>query len=92
MDELFAPEGIYERNDVPVRKLEGLAMRKGYLKGEFPTQIIVKENNIPFYADVENGQKTGFFYDQRENRRFWTNGEKCRSNWTAFAIPALCRP
>ena len=70
LDELFAPEGIYERNDVPVRKLEGLAMRKGYLKGEFPTQIIVKENNIPFYADVENGQKTGFFYDQRENRRF----------------------
>ncbi len=70
LDELFAPEGIYERNDVPVRKLEGLDMRKGYLKGNFPTEIIVKENNIPFYADVANGQKTGFFYDQRENRRF----------------------
>ncbi|WP_425059768.1 Ribosomal RNA large subunit methyltransferase I [Sporomusa carbonis] len=70
LEELFAPEGIYERNDVPVRKLEGLDMRKGYLKGNFPTQIIVNENGIPFYADIENGQKTGFFYDQRENRRF----------------------
>lgn len=70
LDELFAPEGIYERNDVPVRKLEGMDMRKGYLKGNFPTEIIVRENGIPFYADVENGQKTGFFYDQRENRRF----------------------
>ncbi|HWR45332.1 class I SAM-dependent rRNA methyltransferase [Sporomusa sp.] len=70
LEELFAPEGIYERNDVPVRKLEGLDMRKGYLKGDFPTQIIVNENGIPFYADVDKGQKTGFFYDQRENRRF----------------------
>ena len=70
LDELFQPEGIYERNDVPVRKLEGLEMKKGYLKGDFPTQIKVLENGIPFYADVENGQKTGFFYDQRENRAF----------------------
>lgn len=70
LEELFAPEGIYERNDVPVRKLEGMDMRKGYLKGSFPTELIVNENGIPFYADVEKGQKTGFFYDQRENRRF----------------------
>ena len=70
LEELFSPDGIYERNDVPVRKLEGLDMRKGYIKGDFPTQIIVNENGIPFYADVDKGQKTGFFYDQRENRRF----------------------
>ncbi|WP_371365740.1 Ribosomal RNA large subunit methyltransferase I [Sporomusa rhizae] len=70
LEELFSPEGIYERNDVPVRKLEGMDMRKGYLRGNFPTQIMVNENSIPFYADIENGQKTGFFYDQRENRRF----------------------
>lgn len=70
LDELFQPEGIFERNDVPVRRLEGLELQKGYLKGNFPTAIKVLENGIPFYADVENGQKTGFFYDQRENRVF----------------------
>jgi 23S rRNA (cytosine1962-C5)-methyltransferase len=66
--EMFEPAGIYERNDVPVRELEGLDQRKGYLRGEFPTLIEVRENGLPFYADIENGQKTGFFYDQRENR------------------------
>ena len=69
LEELFQPEGIYERNDVPVRDLEGLQQQKGYLKGNFPTELKVLENGIPFYADVEHGQKTGFFYDQRENRR-----------------------
>jgi len=69
LDELFTPDGIYERNDVPVRELEGMDQRKGYLKGEFSTTIQVRENGIPFWADIENGQKTGFFYDQRENRR-----------------------
>ncbi|VBB08492.1 s-adenosylmethionine-dependent methyltransferase [Lucifera butyrica] len=70
LDEMFQPAGIFERNDVPVRKLEGLELRKGYLKGQFNPRITVLENGIPFYADIENGQKTGFFYDQRENRAF----------------------
>lgn len=70
LEELFQPEGIYERNDVPVRRLEGLPEIKGYLKGDFPTEIKVLENGIPFYADIKEGQKTGFFYDQRENRVF----------------------
>ncbi|MCX7781176.1 MAG: class I SAM-dependent rRNA methyltransferase [Negativicutes bacterium] len=69
LEEMFQPAGIYERNDVPVRELEGLTQQKGYIKGSFPTVIRVYENGIPFYADIENGQKTGFFYDQRENRR-----------------------
>ena len=67
LEEMFSPSGVYERNDVPVRELEGLEQRKGFLRGEFPTVIEVRENGIPFYADIENGQKTGFFYDQREN-------------------------
>lgn len=70
LEEMFQPEGIYERNDVSVRKLEGLQEKKGYIAGRFPTVIKVEENGIPFYADIENGQKTGFFYDQRENRIF----------------------
>ncbi|HWR38754.1 MAG TPA: class I SAM-dependent rRNA methyltransferase [Patescibacteria group bacterium] len=69
LDEMFNPIGIYERNDVPVRRLEGLEERKGFLKGRFSPLITVQENGIPFYADIENGQKTGFFYDQRENRQ-----------------------
>lgn len=69
LEDMFKPAGIYERNDVPVRRLEGLQQHKGYIKGEFPTEIEVRENGMPFYADIENGQKTGFFYDQRENRR-----------------------
>ena len=68
LEQMFSPEGIYERNDVSVRKLEGMDERKGFLRGQFPTLITVQENGIPFYADIENGQKTGFFYDQRENR------------------------
>ena len=67
LEEMFAPAGIYERNDVPVRELEGLDQRKGFLRGSFPTVIEVRENGFPFYADIENGQKTGFFFDQREN-------------------------
>lgn len=70
LEELFQPKGIYERNDVSVRRLEGLEQKKGYLKGEFPTTLRVLENGISFYVDIKNGQRTGFFYDQRENRQF----------------------
>ena len=70
LDEMLAPEVIFERNDVPSRQLEGLDQRKGFLKGSGATLIKVRENDLYFHADIENGQKTGFFYDQRENRRF----------------------
>jgi 23S rRNA (cytosine1962-C5)-methyltransferase len=73
LEELFAPKGIYERNDVPVRKLEGLPLINGYLKGDFNPVIEVKENGFSFQANVATGQKTGFFYDQRENRAFLKN-------------------
>lgn len=60
--------GIYERNDVPVRKLEGLEESKGFLRGQFETQVVIEENGITLAVDIENGQKTGYFLDQRENR------------------------
>lgn len=69
LDELLHPEMIYERNDASVRTLEGLPLQKGFLKGQGDTLLTVRENGLLFYADIENGQKTGFFYDQRENRR-----------------------
>jgi 23S rRNA (cytosine1962-C5)-methyltransferase len=66
---IFNPKGIYERNDVPVRELEGLVQQKGFLTDPFPTEIIINENELQFYVNIENGQKTGYFLDQQDNRR-----------------------
>jgi 23S rRNA (cytosine1962-C5)-methyltransferase len=69
INKIFKPKGIYERNDVPVRELEGLQQHKGFLSDPFPTEITINENGIKFLVDVENGQKTGYFLDQQDNRR-----------------------
>ncbi|HEU4632439.1 MAG TPA: class I SAM-dependent rRNA methyltransferase [Flavisolibacter sp.] len=66
---VFKPKGIYERNDVPVRELEGLPQQKGFLSAPFETKIIINENGLKFHVDLENGQKTGYFLDQQDNRR-----------------------
>lgn len=66
---IFQPKGIYERNDVPVRELEGLPQQKGFLSAPFDTKIIIQENGLKFHVDIENGQKTGYFLDQQDNRR-----------------------
>ena len=63
-----SPRGIWERNDVPVRRLEGLEMNTGLLWGEVPDLVEIQENGVRFYVDVKEGQKTGFFLDQKENR------------------------
>ena len=65
---LFSPKGIYERNDVPVRELEGMEQKKGFLSDEFDTRIVINENGIQFHVDIADGQKTGFFLDQQYNR------------------------
>lgn len=69
INEIFSPKGIYERNDVPVRELEGLTQQKGFLSAPFDTNIIINENGLKFHVDIENGQKTGYFLDQQDNRR-----------------------
>ena len=69
IEKIFSPKGIYERNDVPVRELEGLPQQKGFLSAPFDTKIIINENGLKFVVDVENGQKTGYFLDQQDNRR-----------------------
>ena len=69
LEQLFAPKGIYERNDVPVRELEGLEQKKGFLSKPFSTRIPIVENGLHFMVDVEHGQKTGYFLDQQDNRR-----------------------
>lgn len=69
IQQLFNPKGIYERNDVPVRELEGLPQHKGFLSDPFDTKIVINENGLRFHVDIENGQKTGYFLDQQDNRR-----------------------
>jgi len=69
LQEIFKPKGIYERNDVPVRELEGMSQQKGFLTAPFDTNIIINENGLKFHVDIENGQKTGYFLDQHDNRR-----------------------
>ena len=66
--------GIYERNDAPLREREGLEQGKGWylLPGEEPpaqTRTLIRENGVQYEVDFENGQKTGFFLDQKYNRR-----------------------
>ena len=69
LQKIFSPKGIYERNDVPVRELEGMVQQKGFLTAPFDTNLIIKENGLKFHVDIENGQKTGYFLDQQDNRR-----------------------
>ena len=64
----LSPRGIYERNDVPVRELEGLSQQTGLLFGEVPDRVEMQENGVRFLVDVKEGQKTGFLLDQKENR------------------------
>ena len=67
VDEIH-PDGIWERDDIPVRKLEGRDMKTGLLYGNVPDRVEMTENGIRFLVDVKEGQKTGFFLDQKENR------------------------
>jgi 23S rRNA (cytosine1962-C5)-methyltransferase len=69
LNSIFNPKGIYERNDVTVREVEGMTQQKGFLSMPFDTNIIINENGLKFNVDIENGQKTGYFLDQQDNRR-----------------------
>ena len=60
--------GVYERSDVKVRKQEGMELVKGFIGPEFPTLVQIEENGVKYEVDVKDGQKTGFFLDQKYNR------------------------
>ena len=61
--------GVYERSDAKVREQEGLERYKGFLGEPFDTKVEIVENGVRYYVDVKDGQKTGFFLDQKYNRR-----------------------
>ena len=91
---------LYERNDVKIRKLEGMEEYKGFYKNPLldevkeHTTFVITENGIKYNVDVENGQKTGFFLDQKYNRRavaHLAKGRKvldCFTHTGAFALNA----
>lgn len=60
--------GVYERSDAKVRELEGMKRTKGFIGEEFDTKVLIEENGVKYYVDVKDGQKTGFFLDQKYNR------------------------
>ena len=61
--------GVYERSDAKVREQEGMERYKGFLDEPFDTKVEIVENGVRYYVDVKDGQKTGFFLDQKYNRR-----------------------
>lgn len=61
-------EAIYERNDVKAREKEGLPLYKGFYQGNTDTIQVINENGLKLNVDIENGQKTGYFLDQKSNR------------------------
>jgi len=67
--EVVKPRAIFERNDASSRKLEGLELRKGFVWGEGESGLWIQEGELHFFVEVAEGQKTGFFLDQRENRQ-----------------------
>lgn len=68
LESLFHPKAIVERNDSSTRTLEHLPMQKKVLRGTLE-EVIISEQDAKFKIDILNGQKTGFFFDQRDNRR-----------------------
>lgn len=83
---VFQPRGIFLRNDVPVRRLEGLPLETSVWVGDVPEKVEIEENGMRFVVDIREGQKTGYFFDQRENRAAiaplmtgWSNSGSHRS-------------
>lgn len=71
LEELFSPLAIYEKSDGGARAEEVLPARAGVLSGDFNSGAVrIFENGLRYFVDVAGGQKTGFYLDQRENRRF----------------------
>lgn len=86
--------GIYERSDAKVRKQEGMELHKGFIGPEFPTLVEIVENGVKYQVDVKDGQKTGFFLDQKYNRlaiqRLCKNAKvlDCFTHTGSFALNA----
>ena len=90
----MAIRGVYERSDAKVRLHEGMERHKGFIGEEFDTKVEIVENGVKYYVDVQDGQETGFFLDQKYNRaaiRPMCKGAKvldCFTHTGSFALNA----
>lgn len=96
LDDIFKPNGIFERSDIEVRTKEGLQPVQGLINGTHPPDLIeVQENGFKFLVDLKNGHKTGFYLDQRDNRKLVSEFSKgknvlnCFSYTGGFSVYAL---
>jgi len=96
LNDIFKPKGIYERSDVDVREKEGLKPTTGLLKGTESDELVeMKENGFKFLVDIKQGHKTGFYLDQRDNRKLLSEFSKgktvlnCFSYTGGFSVYAL---
>lgn len=94
LEDGIAIRGVYERSDAKVRLQEGMERSKGFIGEPFDTKVEIQENGVRYIVDVEDGQKTGFFLDQKNNRaaihRF-CRGKKvldCFTHTGSFALNA----
>lgn len=92
--QIFNPKGIFERSDTPSREKEGLKQFKGLIYGTLDERVIITENGLKMYVDLENGQKTGYFLDQKTNRdniKYYSKGKNvldCFCNVGGFSLNA----
>ncbi|HEY5336782.1 MAG TPA: class I SAM-dependent rRNA methyltransferase [Rhizomicrobium sp.] len=84
LDSVIAPKTVILRNDTPSRALEGLENYVRAAKGEIPPRIAVSENGARYFADLGTGQKSGWYYDQRDNRAFMAKLAPNRSVLDAY--------
>lgn len=79
--DLLKPKGIYEKINEIAKRVEGLDVEEGVIYGEVPQEVIIWEHDLKYYINIPEGQKTGFFLDQRNARKFVRNlvepGDRC---------------
>jgi len=85
LDAAIGSKTVVLRNDTPSRALEGLKSEVRAARGELPGRIALEENGARYFADLAHGQKTGWYYDQRENRAFMATLAKGRSVLDAYS-------
>lgn len=95
VQEVINPKGIMVRNDSHLRKLENLTGENEIYSGKIPDDILITENDIKYYVNIKSGQKTGFFFDQRDNRKLFQKYCKdkkvldCFTHTGSFGLNAL---
>ena len=82
--------GIYERSDAKVRKQEGMELYKGFIGPEFPTLVEIVENGVKYQVDIKDGQKTGFFLDQKYNTCNPETLQRCKSTGLFHTYRFFC--